>query len=170
MKKTPCTLLAGLVCAWASLGCQDVDGECWPVSEDGQGAGAGGGPIVPGTGGYGNVPPEPQDADGSHPRKCGGDDAEELGGVTCGNPIECSKLCFAASKSCVEYAVHPNKSGLKPGGLYDCIDSMPPASWGGSYTCLYKYENGDACIFSYAAKIGPIHPPAPPPLCAYKSK
>ena len=41
------------------FGCQVVE-ECWPLSEDGQGAGAGGGPIVPGAGGYGDVPPGPQ--------------------------------------------------------------------------------------------------------------
>jgi hypothetical protein len=55
------------------------------------------------------------------------------------------------------------------GDLFQCIDSFPPASLGGSYTCLYRYPNGDACIFSYATKIGPIHLPAPPPLCEYKS-
>ena len=49
-------LLAGLV----FFGCQQIDGECWPVSEDGAGDGAGAGPIVPGSGGYG-ISPEPQD-------------------------------------------------------------------------------------------------------------
>lgn len=47
-----------LVCGLA-LGCQKIDGACWSVSEDGQGTGAGGGPIVPSTGGYGAAPPEP---------------------------------------------------------------------------------------------------------------
>lgn len=168
MKNLPAVLSIGLMCAYV-FGCQQTGSECWPVSEDGQGTGAGGGPIVPGTGGYGDVPPEPQDAANPPQFQCPAEDGEELSGVTCSSPIECSKLCFAASKYCVEYAVHPYKSGLKPGELYDCIDSLPPAKWGGSYTCLYRYENGDACIFSYAAKIGPIHPPAPSPLCVYKS-
>jgi len=48
-----------LVCVGA-LGCQQIDGACWSVSEDGQGSGAGGGPIVPSTGGYGDAPtPKP---------------------------------------------------------------------------------------------------------------
>ena len=96
------------------------------------------------------------------------ENASELGGVTCTGPVHCSKLCFAAQKYCVEYAGHPHKPEVKPGELYDCIDSIPSAGSGGSYTCLYRYENGDACIFSYGAKFGPIHPPAPPPLCVYK--
>ena len=96
------------------------------------------------------------------------ENASELGGVTCTGPVHCSKLCFAAQKYCVEYAAHPNKPGVKPGELYDCIDSIPSTGSGGSYTCLYRYENGDAYIFSYGAKFGPIHPPAPPPLCVYK--
>lgn len=158
-----------LVCIWF-FGCQEVGGECWPVSEDGQGEGVGGGPILPGAGGFGDVPPEPQDATDSPPLGCNSDDATELRGVICNGPVDCSKVCFAASKFCVEYAVHPHKSGLQPGSLFDCIDSVPPASWGGSYTCLYRYENGDVCVFSYAAKLGPIHPPAPRPLCVYKSQ
>lgn len=50
-------------------GCQEV-GECWPISEDGQGAGVGGGPIVPGSGGYGNVPPKPQSTTSPPPADC----------------------------------------------------------------------------------------------------
>lgn len=53
-----------------SGGCTVIDGECWPRSEDGQGSGAGGGPIVPGQGGFGDVEPEPQDANGSPPADC----------------------------------------------------------------------------------------------------
>ncbi|MEZ4308352.1 MAG: hypothetical protein R3F14_09950 [Polyangiaceae bacterium] len=51
-------------------GCQEIDGECWLVSEDGPGAGVGGGPIVPGSGGYGDVPPAPQST-GDSPPGCG---------------------------------------------------------------------------------------------------
>lgn len=46
--------------------------ECWDVSEEAQGGGAGG-PIVPtGAGGYGNVPPKPQNASGPTPPGCVG--------------------------------------------------------------------------------------------------
>ncbi len=97
-----------------------------------------------------------------------GDDAEELGSVKCSNAVECSKLCNAESKYCVEHAAHPYKPNVSPGDLIDCIDTTPSAKLGGSYTCLYKYQNEDVCVYSYAARLGPIHPPAPRPLCVYK--
>lgn len=168
MKIAPFLITLG-VGSLSVFGCQQVEGECWPISEDGQGSGAGGGVIGTGYGGFGDVTPTPQDASDSATLQCSSEDGQQMSGVICSGPAECKKACFAAEKYCVEYAVHPYKSGIKPGELYDCVDSLPPAKWGGSYTCLYKFENGDACIFSYAAKIGPIHPPAPEPLCVYKS-
>jgi hypothetical protein len=96
------------------------------------------------------------------------EDPQPEGGVICVAPSDCVKKCVAESKFCwAEYAVHPNKPD-QTGALYDCLDSFPKATYGGSYTCLYRYPNGDACIFSYGSKIGPIHLPAPPPLCVYK--
>lgn len=51
--------------------CNYTEGQCWIQDEDNGGMGAGGGPIVPyGGGGYGNVPPEPQDADDPPPLEC----------------------------------------------------------------------------------------------------
>ncbi len=94
---------------------------------------------------------------------------DELGSVVCTTPVDCSKKCFAAKKFCVEYAGHPYKPEAGLGALIDCIDSFPPARLGGSFTCLYKYTNGDVCIYSRSATLGPIHPPEPPPLCVYKS-
>jgi hypothetical protein len=95
-------------------------------------------------------------------------DPQPEGGVICITPTDCVKKCVAESKFCwAETAVHPNKAD-QVGSLYDCLDSFPKAKYGGSYTCLYRYPNGDACIFSYGSKIGPIHFPAPPPLCVYK--
>jgi len=96
-------------------------------------------------------------------------DAQELAGVDCTGPDQCSKLCNDASKWCVEHAFHPYKPATKSGDLVNCIDSTPSARLGGSYTCLYKYENKDVCIFSYGSRLGPIHLPAPRPLCVYKS-
>jgi len=67
---TKAVVFAGLIPSGLvlnGLGCQEVDGECWPVSEDGKGvgvgAGAGGGPIIPGgVGGFGVSPGSaPQD-------------------------------------------------------------------------------------------------------------
>lgn len=60
MKKSA-WIVSALVGVVGIFGCQEISGDCWPVSEDGQGAGVGGGPLIPGSGGFGNVPPEPQD-------------------------------------------------------------------------------------------------------------
>ena len=96
------------------------------------------------------------------------DDGHEAGGILCGGPAECVKKCVAEAKYCwAEHAGHPYKPE-QIGDLYDCIDAFPKAKYGGSYTCLYRYPNGDACIFAYGAKLGPITLPAPPPLCSYK--
>lgn len=87
---------------------------------------------------------------------------QEAGGVLCISPNDCVKKCVAEAKYCwAEHAAHPYKAG-EVGNLYDCIDRFPKAKYGGSYTCLYKYPNGDACIFAYPAKLGPITFPAPP--------
>jgi hypothetical protein len=96
------------------------------------------------------------------------DDAQGSGGVTCINPTDCVRKCVAESKYCwAEHAAHPYKPD-QMGDLYDCIDSFPKAKYGGSYTCLYRYPNGDACIFAYPTKLGPLTLPGPPPLCEYK--
>lgn len=97
------------------------------------------------------------------------DDAEPAGGVVCKSPSECVDKCVAEGKYCwAAHAAHPYKAG-QTGDLYQCIDRFPKAKNGGSYTCLYQYPSGDACIFAYGAKFGPIHLPAPSPICVYKS-
>lgn len=58
-----------LLVMWLAA-CNYTDGECWPRSEDGMGSGVGGGAIVPGQGGYGDLPPEPQDASEPPPPDC----------------------------------------------------------------------------------------------------
>ncbi len=95
--------------------------------------------------------------------------AVDAGGVICTNPDQCLARCNLEAKYCTAaYSAHPYKAG-QVGDLYDCLDTFPKAKYGGSYTCLYKYPNGDACIFAYGSKFGPITIPAPPPLCVYKS-
>src|SRR5262249_33568230 len=82
-------------------------------------------------------------------------EAAEAAGVVCGTPSDCVKKCVAEKKWCwAERAEHPYKASLI-GVLEQCIDTFPKAKYGGSYTCNYRYENGDVCIFSYAAKLGP---------------
>jgi hypothetical protein len=96
------------------------------------------------------------------------DDPQGAGGLICSSPPDCVDKCVAEAKYCIAaHAAHPYKAG-QVGDLYQCIDAFPSAKNGGSYTCLYRYPNGDACIFAYAAKLGPITIPAPPPLCVYK--
>ena len=144
--------------------------------------GAGVGSAAVGVGGGDPGTPGDQGDPGATPQGggiCGGGDdatllqgylegADPMGGVACTTPSDCVDKCVAKSKYCwATQAVHPYKPPMV-GDLYQCIDSIPPASLGGSYTCLYRYPNGDACIFSYAAQLGPIKFPAPPPLCIYK--
>jgi hypothetical protein len=96
-------------------------------------------------------------------------DDPSAGGLTCSNPIDCVNKCVAAQKYCwAAHAGHPYKPE-EIGDLFQCIDGFPPATVGGSYTCLYRFTSGDVCIFAYAAKLGPITFPAPPPLCVYKT-
>lgn len=54
-----------------SAACSYTEGECWLRSEDSGQDGSGGGPLLPGgPGGYGDVPPEPQDVNDSAPPEC----------------------------------------------------------------------------------------------------
>jgi hypothetical protein len=162
MLKAAATMMCGAIAAMLAPAC-DV------IGLGGGGGGYGGGGYG---GGYG---------DGGYGGAGGADDAQALmqadlddpdpaGGVTCGGPVDCLDKCNAEAKYCgAAKAVHPYKGESLIGSLYQCIDSWPKAKYGGSYTCLYQYPNGDACIFAHPMKLGPIHPPAPPPLCVYKS-
>jgi hypothetical protein len=174
------------------------EGECYPRGEADGNAGVGTGVIVPsGVGGLGDGP-DPRHsppcnstaqngghggssgvaaADGS--AAAGGSqeallqqelDDQSAGGLTCVGPTDCVNKCVAEQKYCwAAYAVHPHKPD-QTGELYQCIDRFPPAKAGGSYTCLYKFTNGDVCIFAYGSKLGPFTLPAPPPLCVYKTQ
>lgn len=178
----------GMVSMFAA--CNYTEGECFPRDQLYETVGAGGGVIVPGgVGGYGDVPKEPQDSSGDAPRQtleCNAtegdassdpekwmqsqlEDETPLGGVQCVGVDDCFTKCADLAKFCAHRDAHPYKAGLI-GDLFDCVDSFPKATSGGSYTCLYRYSNGDACIIAYASKFGPIKIPAPPPLCVYKSQ
>ena len=96
-------------------------------------------------------------------------DDQSAGGITCTSPSDCVNKCVAEQKYCwAAYAVHPYKPE-QTGELFQCIDRLPPAKAGGSYTCLYRFTSGDVCIFAYGSKLGPFTLPAPPPLCVYKT-
>jgi hypothetical protein len=178
------------------LGCNEVvPGTCRPNTTGGAGGadsmavGAGVG-VAAAAGTYGADPQKEPLAAGDGDSACsdpceecstaaGGDQRALLqqylendqgaGGLTCSTPDDCVDKCVAEAKLCVApHAVHPYKPPMM-GDLYQCIDSFPSAKNGGSYTCLYRYSNGDACIFSYGSKLGPLTLPAPRPLCVYKS-
>jgi hypothetical protein len=58
--------------------CNYDEGQCWIDGEGAGSDGAGAGPIVPGTGGYGDVPPDPQDATDPRLADCNaGDDPDK---------------------------------------------------------------------------------------------
>jgi hypothetical protein len=182
-----------ILVAPALAACNYTDGECYAR---GQGSGnvGGGSVILPGgAGGFGDAPPKtlqdcnapatPSPSDmGSSTSSAGNsggqeallqqelDDDQGAGGLTCTSPENCVEKCVAESKYCfAAHAVHPYKPE-QIGDLFQCIDTFPKAKYGGSYTCLYRFPSGDACIFAYGSKLGPITFPAPPPLCVYKGK
>jgi hypothetical protein len=75
MTRNTVGLVAAVLWIAAILGiaaCNYTDGQCYRREDvEGPGSdGAGGGPIVPGWGGYGDVPPTPQDADDPQPVDC----------------------------------------------------------------------------------------------------
>lgn len=150
--KVAALLVCGLLGAWLTPACGVLGS-----SGGAGGAGGAGGSAANGAGGDQAILQQELDND-------------QEGGLTCASPDDCVNKCVAEAKYCwAAHAVHPYKPPMV-GDLYQCIDRTPPAKFGGSYTCLYQYPNGDACIFAYGSKLGPITMPAPPPLCVYKSK
>lgn len=113
--------IAGLAVS-VLITCNYDEGECWIEGQGNGSVGAGGGPILPGAGGFGDVPPEPQDA-ADPPPDCdpGNDGATELGQITCGAPSwgpTCMELCATSGVACPAGVKHTvtNKLVL----LYKC--------------------------------------------------
>lgn len=67
MKRASMILFAAVLAVFGLISCTEMDGQCWYKDEDGAGSGAGGQPILPGQGGYGDMPPRPQTAGDSRP-------------------------------------------------------------------------------------------------------
>lgn len=119
-------LVPGLVLG--PLGCQEIDGECWPVTEDGQGAGAGGRPVVPGSGGYG-VSQEPQGVeDEDSPSSCApaedpekeSDKGEEQGSSCTGDAVTADGATYAECNGA-------------------CQSKCPPAGVNGFSSAVFKF-------------------------------
>ena len=74
--------------------------------------------------------------------------ADQLGGdpeVRCAVPgsPDCVAKCAAIRANCAPLAVHPYKTSPSPGALYWCKGGL--VSW----TCSWKYPNGDNCTLVY---------------------
>ena len=133
--------LAAAVPLWAA--CSRDVGECWLPSEDGQGA-VGGGPIVPaGAGGFGDVPPDPQDADGPPPACDEPEEPDELGEIWCGEQSRgavCAGRCAAEQGViCPDGILHnvTKEAAL----LYKCCGCK------GVQQCWYVTNDGRKCTY-----------------------
>lgn len=117
--------------------CNYDTGECYLRSEGGDGVG--GSIITPGTGGFGDVPPEPQDASDLPP------ECELSKEVRCSVPGSdaCVAQCEAIGAYCVHQAKHPYSPSSGIGDLYWCQGGSP------TWTCSWKYSNGDNCTRIY---------------------
>ncbi len=117
--------------------CNYDAGECYLREEGGQGAG--GTIITPGgVGGFGDVPPEPQDA--ADPPECNA--AAEVRCASPGSNV-CVEQCEAIGAYCVHHATHPYSPTSGVGDLYWCKGGSP------TWTCSYQYSNGDNCTVIY---------------------
>ena len=119
--------------------CNYDEGQCWLRSEDDVG-GVGGGPIISsGAGGFGDVPPEPQDASDAPP------DCTLAAEVRCASPgsTACVEQCEAIGAYCVHRATHPYSPSSGIGDLYWCKGGSP------TWTCSFQYSNGDNCTVIY---------------------
>lgn len=130
--------------------CNYTEGECYPREDiEGTGSdGAGGGPILPGWGGYGDAPPEPQDATEPPPLNCNKTeqpDPQADPQHRCAVPASdaCVQHCASIGAYCVHRADHPRSPSSGVGDLYWCKGGWP------TYTCSYKYANGDNCHWIY---------------------
>jgi hypothetical protein len=124
---------------WGFTACNYTEGPCYRREDiEGPGSdGAGGGPIVPGWGGYGDVPPEQQSTTEPEQVDCNAEDEGDNHGdggppddgsaetglkVFCLEPehgVVCSERCIAKGVPCGAIAAHPNlKKAGGTGKLY----------------------------------------------------
>lgn len=125
--------------------CNYDEGQCWIDGQEDGAVGAGGGPIVPGAGGFGDVPPEPQDATDPTPDCLEGEgDATELGAVSCGPSAwgaDCMMLCAQNGVSCPAGVKHTVTKKLIL--LYECCGCK------GKQQCWYADpdDTGKVCVY-----------------------
>lgn len=122
--------------------CNYDEGPCW-IDEGAGSDGAGAGPIVPGVGGYGDVPPDPQDADESN-GACNApqEQPEELAQIWCDKPsrgVECMGRCAPAGVNCPGAVSHTKTGELAL--LYKCCACKDDQQ------CWYVTETEGVCVF-----------------------
>ncbi|MFO0590276.1 MAG: hypothetical protein U0441_22220 [Polyangiaceae bacterium] len=96
----------GVVATTLLTSCNYDDGECWSRSEDDGQVGAGGGPVVPVGGAFGDVAPTPQDANPPHPG-CGTQAAQCTNGG----------VASLAGKDTIAYCAGTCAAKCPPGGV-----------------------------------------------------
>lgn len=145
MKRMPGIAMLTIAGLAAAAACNYTDGQCYPRGEvPGGGAGGQGGVIVPGgPGGFGDVPPDPQDAD-DPPPDCDMPDETELSQVSCGRPnwgVECMILCGENGAPCRSQINHTITG--KPVLLYKCCGCK-----GGQCWYVDPDDIGRVCVYS----------------------
>lgn len=163
---------------WASItvlgvlvACNYDVGECYRRTQQGEVTGLGGGTILfPGSGGFGDIPPDPSDE--SDEESCNATEQppppDGPAPDSNGSPVEtglkifctkadmgitCSTRCYAKGIACGPVAAHPYKSDAGTGLLFSCNDLLI------GFMCGYHYANGDDCYY-------PIGTPFPK-TCSY---
>lgn len=124
--------------------CNYDDGACWSPTEDNGQTGAGGGPVVPAGGSFGDAPPEPtpQGADpsppgcGSQPQQCGSGDNVSKGAYRyCAGT--CSERCSKVGAGAFSAADFPYKTTIPddgdgtPGGWQEVTATLKFVRWTG---------------------------------------
>ncbi len=95
-----------------------------------------------------NEPFEDTQENGTYAEEFTSPDADQLGGdpeVRCAVPgsPDCVAKCAAIRAYCSPLALHPYKTSPDPGALYWCKGGL--ISW----TCSWKYSNGDNCTLVF---------------------
>ncbi len=141
---------AVLACGFVAA-CNYDTGECY--LRDGRGAGAGGGIVTPGSGGFGDVPPEPQGAEDPTPPECKiatqSPCYEKCQADYEAAATACTKIVDAAQKrSCDEgaYAAYKSCRGTcQQTANTDCDDKYQDCVDNGPTKCLKKSAGKTVC-------------------------
>lgn len=134
----------GGLALWALTSCNWDEGACWSrAEEDGQ-TGAGGGPIVPGGGGFGEEPKRRVETASEGEPPCDVDDVTELSAVLCGPKewgADCMIRCAEGGVACPAGQRHTVAKVQVL--LYKCCACK------GKQECWYadSEDTGNVCVY-----------------------